>query len=313
MHRGNPINVYEVCLQLQEVNARSVITLAKVEELEREKTAQFRNTFELEVLVDEKFEGFTTRLGYLELVLTKQVDALAEQLKGLASKVEAFSPAMTPAVLKNLADFKGMYQKLFGHVKAVAASAIENVDKKSKQVDLDMAEKLKSISSSFKEKCDGVVNTARTEVRAELHSARLAANTMEDVYNRYVTAGTKLNDQINAMTTMEKQLDGQLSSKYDEVFKLHEEMRAWSLQLKEYIAAGDLKFCRAVSESPRYPSRERFEEAQSKLMHSVRGRQLEKSDLGAAHEIARWRAASAFESVRGRQTAAAGEECARNR
>ena len=295
MNRNAEINVFEVLQQLHQVNEQGSITLAKVQELEREKTAQFRNTFELEILVDEKCEGFTLRLNYLEDVLTKQVDALAEQLKGLASKVEAFEPGMTPAILKNLADFKGMYQKLFGHVKAVAASAIENVDKKSKQVDLDMAEKLKSISSSFKEKCDGVVNTARTEVRAELHSARLAANTMEDVYNRYVTARAKLNDQINALTTMEKKLDGQLSSKYDEVFKLHEEMRAWSLQLKEYIAAGDLKFCRAVSESPRYPSRERFLEDQSELMQSVRGRQLENRDLGAAHNIARLRAASAFE------------------
>ncbi len=155
-----------------------------------------------------------------------------------------------------------------------------------------------------------MINRARTEIRTELRNARVAANTMEAEYDRYVTAGAKLNDQINALTTMEKKLDGQLSSKYDEVFKLHEEMRAWSLQLKEYIAAGDLKFCRAVSESPRYPSRERFLEDQSELMQSVRGRQLDNSDLGAAHKIARLRAASAFELVqllgaRGRQTAAA--------
>ena len=47
----------EVLRQLQEVNERSVITLAKVEELEREKTAQFRNTFELEALVEEKTQN----------------------------------------------------------------------------------------------------------------------------------------------------------------------------------------------------------------------------------------------------------------
>ncbi len=299
-----------------------------------------------------------------------KVEALDEVIGRLVLKVEALSPEGTSSVAKDLTDFRRMYQKLFGHVQAVAAEAIEKIvqegknfdlhmsdrlkniassleekcveaiekiDKEGKKVDLQMSDRLKRISRSLDDKCEGVINTARTEIRTELHNARLAGKTMETEYERYMAAGTKLNDQIKELTTMEKDVDSLVSSKteeickmqaemlasgtklddqikevtttmeknlhvllaskMEEICKLHAEMIASSLEVKEYIAAGDLKFCRAFSGSAkdRYPSRERFETDQEELIGKVRaGRELKKSDLGSAHEIARLRAASAF-------------------